>query len=70
MAAGPGGRAGQAATEQASGTGGSWSLDYADLGAGQQAPGRRPHHCPGRTTANSANMNSKTNNMSTPSHSL
>ena len=47
-------------------SGGSRSRGCADLEEGRRAPGRRPCHCPGRTTANSANTNSKANNMSTP----
>ena len=33
----------------------SRSQGCADLGGGQQAPGRSPHHCPGRTMAYSVN---------------
>ena len=54
------------APEQTSQSGGGRSRGCADLGEGRRAPGRRPRHCPGRTTANSANTNSKANNMSTP----
>ena len=69
-AAGPRGRAGTTAPKQTSRSGGSRSRGCACLRVGQQAPRRRPCHCPGRTTANSANTNSKTNNMNTSLHSL
>ena len=54
--AGPGGRAGR---------GDAWSdgrrnRGRADLGEGQRAPGRPPHHRPGRTMAYSVNKDSKT----------
>ena len=38
---------------------GSRSRGCADLGGGQQAPGRHPHRCPGRAMTYSVNKDSK-----------